>query len=130
MKERKDSKKPIITYYLIALAVLLLINVFVVPALNTTYTTSTVSYNQFLSDLNNGKITEVMISESDRVITWQTNEASGGRLTYLRITGGTLSNRQTIRYSAPGQDDERNDIPWQSRSKRPGWRFTTRSPRP
>ncbi len=87
MKERKDSKKPIITYYLIALAVLLLINVFVVPALNTTYTTTTVSYNQFLSDLNNGKITEVMISESDRVITWQTNEASGGRLTTLYQTG-------------------------------------------
>ena len=87
MKERKDSKKPIITYYLIALAILLLINVFVVPALNTTYTTATVSYNQFLTDLKDGKITEVMISEEDKVITWQTNEASGGRLTTLYQTG-------------------------------------------
>ncbi len=87
MKERKDSKKPIITYYLIALAVLLLINVFVLPALNTTYTTATVSYDQFLKDLDAGKITEVMISENDRVITWQTNEASGGRLTTLYQTG-------------------------------------------
>ena len=87
MKERKDSKKPIITYYLIALAVLLLINVFVLPALNTTYTTATVSYDQFLKDLEAGKITEVMISENDQVITWQTKEASGGRLTTLYQTG-------------------------------------------
>ncbi len=87
MKERKDSKKPIITYYLIALAVLILINVFVVPALNTTYTTATVSYDQFLKDLEGKKITEVMISENDRVITWQTNEASGGRLTTIYQTG-------------------------------------------
>ena len=33
------------------------------------------------------------------------HDGSGGRLTYLRITGGTLTNRQTVRYTAPGQSE-------------------------
>ena len=33
------------------------------------------------------------------------HDSSGGRLTYLRIPGGTLSNRQTVRYAVPGQDE-------------------------
>ncbi len=33
------------------------------------------------------------------------HDGSGGRLTYLRITGGTLTNRQTVRYIAPGQSE-------------------------
>ncbi len=87
MKEKKDSKKPIIYYYLIALAVLILINVFVLPSLNTQYTTKTETYDQFLKDLEEKKITEVVISENEHVITWQTNEVSGGRLTTLYQTG-------------------------------------------
>ena len=31
------------------------------------------------------------------------HDPNGGRLTYLKVTGGTLSNRQTIIYAAPGQ---------------------------
>ena len=33
------------------------------------------------------------------------HDGSGSRLTYLRITGGTLTNRQTVRYTAPGQSE-------------------------
>ncbi len=87
MKEKKDSKKPIIYYYLIALAVLILVNVFVLPALTTSYSIQTVSYDRFLGDLEGNKITKVEISESARTITWETNESSGGRLTTVYQTG-------------------------------------------
>ncbi len=87
MKEKKNSKKPLIYYYVIALVVLILINVFVLPALTSSYTVKTETYDKFLDDLKTGKITEVQINESEQTIFWQTNEVSGGRLTTVYQTG-------------------------------------------
>ena len=33
------------------------------------------------------------------------HDASGNRLTYLKVTGGTLSNRQSISYTVPGKNE-------------------------
>ena len=87
MKEQQNPKKPFIYYCVIALAGLILINVFILPLLTSPYQAETVTYDRFLQDLNEGKITEVVISEGDRVITWKTNESSSGRLTAIRQTG-------------------------------------------
>ncbi|MCR5683496.1 MAG: NYN domain-containing protein [Clostridiales bacterium] len=33
------------------------------------------------------------------------HDPNGGRLTFLKVTGGALANRQTVTYTAPGQED-------------------------
>ncbi len=33
------------------------------------------------------------------------HDPGGGRLTYLKVTGGTLANRQTVTYAAPGREE-------------------------
>ncbi len=33
------------------------------------------------------------------------HDPGGGRLTFLKVTGGALANRQTVTYTAPGQED-------------------------
>ncbi|MBQ3636941.1 MAG: GTP-binding protein, partial [Clostridia bacterium] len=33
------------------------------------------------------------------------HDSAGGRLTWMRVTGGTLRNRQTVRYEIPGQSE-------------------------
>ncbi len=69
MKEQKDPKKPFIYYCIIALAGLILVNVFLLPALTSSYTAETVTYDRFLEDLEGNKITEVVISQSDQAMT-------------------------------------------------------------
>ena len=58
MKEQKSPKKSLVYYYVIALVVLLLLNALVFPSLFGPQVTE-VSYDTFLSQLEEGKITQV-----------------------------------------------------------------------
>ena len=87
MKEKPNSKKPMIYYGIIAMVGLLLINIFILPMLTGGYSTETVSYDTFLADLNDHKIQEVLIDDDAKTITWSTNEPSKGRLVSLYQTG-------------------------------------------
>ena len=56
MKEQKSPKKPLVYYYVIVVVVLLLLNALVFPSLFGTRVTE-VTYDAFLSQLDDGKIT-------------------------------------------------------------------------
>ncbi len=102
MKETPNIKKPMIYYCIIALVVLILLNVFVVPAANR-YATQTVSYDAFLKDLEGHKIQEVVIDDNARTITYTTNESSQGRLISLYETGLVTSDTGLVdRLTAAG----------------------------
>ena len=58
MKEQKSPKKPLVYYYVIVVVVLLLLNALVFPSLFGTRVTE-VTYDAFLSQLDDGKITQV-----------------------------------------------------------------------
>lgn len=61
----KKPKKPIIFYYAIVMLVLILLNTFLVPSL-AERSIKEVTYNEFLDDLKNNKISEVNL-ESDTI---------------------------------------------------------------
>ncbi|NLO85480.1 MAG: ATP-dependent zinc metalloprotease FtsH [Clostridiales bacterium] len=63
--EKKSPKKPLVFYYLIAMAVLMLLNALVFPALLSTPITD-VSYDEFLTMVGNQQINEVAI-ETDQI---------------------------------------------------------------
>ena len=55
MKEVKPPKKPLIFYYLIVLAILLALNLFLMPTLMNR-SIEEVGYSEFLSKLSNGEV--------------------------------------------------------------------------
>ena len=63
--EKKSPKKPLVFYYLIAMAVLMLLNALVFPAMLSTPVTD-VSYDEFLTMVGNQQINEVAI-EADQI---------------------------------------------------------------
>ena len=63
MKEVKSPKKPLIYYYCIVMAVLLLFNILLTPLLSTTEITE-VDYGTFMSMIEEGDIGEVQVGES------------------------------------------------------------------
>lgn len=66
MNEVKKPKKPLIFYYCIALAVILALNLLVVPALQQLRIRE-VDYGTFMSMTENGEISEVQV-ESNRIL--------------------------------------------------------------
>ena len=64
MKEQKSPKKPLVYYYVIVVVVLLLLNALVFPSLFGTRVTE-VTYDAFLSQLDDGKITQVEDQEDN-----------------------------------------------------------------
>ena len=65
IKEKKTPnppKKPVLFYYLIVLVVLAVINFLVMPAISQKSVSET-TYDEFLADLNAGKISEVSLEE-------------------------------------------------------------------
>ena len=65
----KNPKKAIIYYYIIALVVLLLLNALVFPRMMQRQV-SEVTYNQFIADLDAGKVSAVEENESEGTITY------------------------------------------------------------
>jgi len=80
MKEHTPSKKPIFYYAMLAMIALLLLNAFVFPAL-TQQEVKEVGYNEFLTMVDAGKVTEVARDETTQTITF-TSEQNGETLYY------------------------------------------------
>ena len=62
MKEVKPPKKPLIFYYLIVLAILLALNLFLMPTLMNR-SIEEVGYSEFLNKLSNGEVAQVQVEE-------------------------------------------------------------------
>ena len=72
MKEVKSPKKPLIYYYVIVIVMLLLFQLIMTPLLNTT-TVTEVSYDTFLSMIEEGLVDEVEV-DSDMILFTSTDE--------------------------------------------------------
>ena len=65
-KKSQTPKKPLITYYLVALAILMLLNQFLFPSLIKTQVTE-ISYGAFLDYIEEGVIKDVELSQNEIV---------------------------------------------------------------
>ena len=86
MKEQNTSKKPWIAYYGIAILIILLLNIFVFPMLSAQQIVE-VSYNEFLQDIDNGKVKEVVLEEASSTIYFYESEENSKKLRTLYKTG-------------------------------------------
>ncbi|GKI16762.1 cell division protein FtsH [Oscillospiraceae bacterium] len=77
----KNPKKAIIYYYIIALVVLLLLNALVFPRMMQRQV-SEVTYNQFIADLDAGKVSAVEENESEGTITYMMKDENGRERLY------------------------------------------------
>ncbi len=69
MKEIKPPRKSIVFYYIIALVVILILNMLIIPKINSREIQDA-TYGQFLKMLDEGKVKEVEVDRSDGVITF------------------------------------------------------------
>ena len=76
MKEQKSSKRPLITYIIIALLVLFALEVFVFP-LFSQQRTVTVSYSEFLQMLDDGAVERADVNRSTAEITFEATQSPG-----------------------------------------------------
>ena len=96
MKELKDSeiktsppKKPLIFYYLAALIVLMLLNVFLFPSLLERQVVE-VPYSQFLTMVDGGQVEQVALDETSREIVFIAKD-DGGREGYYKPASGRMT---------------------------------------
>ena len=80
MKEQPDQRKPLLYYSGIVLVLMLLLNIFVFPALLQARVTE-VSYDQFLSLVDGGKVKQVAYEDNVMVFTVQED---GGRTAFYK----------------------------------------------
>jgi len=80
MHEKKDSKKPLIVYYIIALVVVMLLNALLFPQIQR-YSVKEVAYSEFLTMLEEGKIKSAQIDETQIAFT-PTEQLDDGKATY------------------------------------------------
>ena len=80
MNEKKDSKKPLIVYYIIALIVVMLLNALLFPQIQR-YSVKEVAYSEFLTMLEEGKIKSVQIDDTQIAFT-PTEQLDDGKATY------------------------------------------------
>ena len=64
MHQKKDSKKPLIVYYIISLVVVMLLNTLLFPQIER-YSVKEVEYSEFLTMLEDGKIKKVEIDQTE-----------------------------------------------------------------
>ena len=83
MKEIKESeqkpsppKKPLFFYYLVALIVLMLLNVFLFPSMLERQVVE-VPYSQFLDMVDDGRVSQVALDETNQEIVFIATDASG-----------------------------------------------------
>ena len=84
MPERKTPKKPLIFYYLISLAILLIINVVVLPTLMRRQMTE-VDYSTFLKAVEENRVLEVEMSADTQEIAYAALDERGQRQTYVTV---------------------------------------------
>ena len=77
MKEQKAPKRPLIFYFIIAICILFVLEMFVFPLLSQQRTT-TVTYSQFLNMLDQGEITKADVNRSTAQITFEANATPDG----------------------------------------------------
>ena len=80
MNEKKDSKKPLIVYYIIALIVVMLLNALLFPQIQR-YSVKEVAYSEFLTMLEEGEIKSVQIDDTQIAFT-PTEQLDDGKATY------------------------------------------------
>ena len=81
MQEQKPSKKPLIYYIVVASLILLLLNTFVFPPLLEVQVRE-VGYDEFLSMVDSGSVTEVARSDTDQMITFLATDENGKERIY------------------------------------------------
>ena len=93
MKEIKDSdvkpsppKKPLFFYYLVALIVLMLLNVFLFPSMLERQVYE-VPYSQFLDMVDDGRVTQVALDETNREISEMAGKETVSILTFNESRG-------------------------------------------
>ncbi len=86
MKEQNTSKKPWIVYYGIAILIILLLNIFIFPMFSGQQIME-VSYDEFLQDIDAGKVKEVVLEESSSTIYFYETDEYGKKLRTLYKTG-------------------------------------------
>ena len=80
MNEKKDSKKPLIVYYIIALIVVMLLNALLFPQIQR-ISVKEIAYSEFLSMLEEGRIKSVQIDDTQIAFT-PTEQLDDGKATY------------------------------------------------
>lgn len=81
MQEQKPSKKPIIYYIVVASLVLLLLNTLVFPPILEAQVRE-VGYDEFLSMVDSGSVTEVARSDTEQLITFLATDENGKERVY------------------------------------------------
>ncbi len=92
MKERKNPKKPIIYYYIIAICIVMILNAFVFPSVLKKQIIQ-VDYGTFLTQIDNGKVKAVEVQ--DRQIAFVAIDEKGKEKVYVtgRMEDPELANR-------------------------------------
>ena len=81
MQEQKPSKKPMIYYIVVASLVLLLLNTLVFPPILEAQVRE-VGYDEFLSMVDSGSVTEVARSDTEQLITFLATDENGKERVY------------------------------------------------
>ncbi|HWQ76789.1 MAG TPA: ATP-dependent zinc metalloprotease FtsH [Syntrophomonas sp.] len=82
MEEKKPDRKPLIYYYIVSLAIILLLNMLVVPMFINSQVTE-VDYGTFLKSIDSGKVTKVEVQQSQGQIAFVMKGENGSNKTYV-----------------------------------------------
>ena len=91
MHQKKDSRKPLIIYYIIALVVVMLLNTLLFPQIER-YSVKEVAYSEFLEMLDEGKIKSVQIEDKEIAFT-PVEQLEDGKATYYTTTRVTADDQ-------------------------------------
>ncbi len=91
MHEKKDNRKPLIVYYIIALVVVMLLNTLLFPQISRV-SVKEVGYSEFLTMLDEGKIKEVEVGDTEISFT-PTEQAEEDKKTYYTTNRVTADDK-------------------------------------
>ena len=91
MHEKKNSNKPLIVYYIIALVVVMLLNALLFPQIER-YSVKQVEYSEFLSMLGEGQIKAVQIDDTQIAFT-PVEQIQDGKTTYYTTNRVTADDK-------------------------------------
>ena len=89
MHEKKDTRKPLIVYYIIALVVVMLLNTLLFPQIQR-YSVEQVEYSEFLAMLRDGRIKTVQIDSTTISFTLTESKDDIAYYTTNRVTSDIL----------------------------------------
>ena len=91
MHEKKNPNKPLIVYYIVAIVVVMLLNALLFPRIER-YSVKQVEYTEFLSMLEEGKIQEVQMDET-QISFIPTEQEEDGRVIYYTTNRVTADDK-------------------------------------